>query len=156
MLKYKIVDGAIVYSDGRVFNIRSGRFYKLYKNNSGYLGVEFGGKKYMVHRLIASLFVHKKDKERDIVDHIDADKENNDYRNLQWLTVRENIHKSYIQSGVGCVRNYIRCKLYKDDEFIKEFKSIKSAGEYAEKEFGISASMLTKHKQNKGFRIVKC
>lgn len=83
-----------IYEDGRILNLKSGRFLSPWITDSGYLRVEltYQGtkKKYLVHRLVASLFVHNEDKQRKTVNHIDGDKFNNHKDNLEWATDKEN------------------------------------------------------------------
>lgn len=66
----------------------------------GYKQVCIVGKWYMVHRIVAELFVDN-DKHPDmslselVVDHIDNNKLNNNTKNLQWLTYSENTKKAF-------------------------------------------------------------
>lgn len=64
------------------------------------------GKKYaQIHRLVASAFV---DGYFDgaVVNHKNGDIHDNRAENLEWVTQKENIHKSYESSGINQVRNY--------------------------------------------------
>lgn len=49
-----------------------------------------GGEYYYVHALVAKYFVPGKSDIRNQVNHIDADKRNNYYLNLEWVSPREN------------------------------------------------------------------
>lgn len=59
-----------------------------------------------VHRLVAKYFV---DGYFDgaVVNHKDGNNRNNNASNLEWVTQKENIHQSYVDSGVGATRNYV-------------------------------------------------
>lgn len=46
-------------------------------------------KTYRVHRIVACVFIPKRDG-RDFIDHIDTNKSNNHYSNLRWVTKSEN------------------------------------------------------------------
>jgi len=47
-----------------------------------------------VHRMVATAFVHNPDPETfTVVDHIDGDKLNNHYTNLEWVTQSENMRR---------------------------------------------------------------
>ena len=61
------------------------------KNKDGYLWVELRKnampKPFLIHRLVAQAFVENDNpKEKDTVDHIDGNKNNNSSSNLRWLS----------------------------------------------------------------------
>ena len=60
-------------------------------NNRGYKTVCFNHTTYMVHRLVAQGFVPNPEPEvKDVVNHIDGNKLNNNASNLEWCTIKEN------------------------------------------------------------------
>jgi hypothetical protein len=69
------------------------RILKQKKNRCGYMVCSLSNmgelKEFLVHRLVASAFVSKIDGKHDI-NHIDGDKANNHYSNLEWVTKSEN------------------------------------------------------------------
>ena len=71
------------------------RFLKLTKNNYGYIRLSFcnenGQKKQQIHRLVAILFLENPENKNEI-DHIDGNTENNIYSNLRWTTHLENMN----------------------------------------------------------------
>lgn len=78
-----------------------GSFRNKNNHTGGYdtIGVHVGGrlKIFYVHRLVAELFCHKPSEKHTQVNHIDGDKKNNHYSNLEWVTPSRNIkhaHKS--------------------------------------------------------------
>jgi hypothetical protein len=96
-LEPKEIHGYTVYPDGRVFN-NKGILIKMGKTKRGYCQVHFNNKEnkktYYLHRVIAMLFIPNPDKLPE-VNHIDGDKSNNHYSNLEWVTRSENIRHAY-------------------------------------------------------------
>jgi hypothetical protein len=82
--------------NGLIFG-RSGMFLK-YRNKNGYntVGLQINKKKKMffVHRLVAEYFVAPKRGNLQ-VNHIDGNKQNNDFRNLEWVTPSQNTKHAY-------------------------------------------------------------
>ena len=84
-----------VSSWGRVKNSRTGRVLKAGKTKKGYLQLclcKNGIRKfYSVHRLVAQAFIPNPQNKPE-VNHIDEDKENNYFENLEWVTRSENMN----------------------------------------------------------------
>ena len=86
--------GFYICPSGQVYD-REGNLRPLYKNGDGYLGasiklldgrwVTFG-----IQRLVALAHVKCDRADRNQVNHLDCDLENNHASNLEWVTVREN------------------------------------------------------------------
>ena len=85
-----------VSNQGRVYSIKDDKIINEYINNHGYKFVvlskyKFGWKSYYVHRLVAEAFVNNSNiKEYNVVNHINEDKLDNSYDNLEWTTREEN------------------------------------------------------------------
>lgn len=78
---------------GRVYSFYSKRFLKLHEKdgiNLGYRYVVLSDGQYSVHRLVAELFVENKNKYKE-VNHIDMNRRNNHFSNLEWCTRSQNI-----------------------------------------------------------------
>ena len=81
---------------GKVFSLKSNRVLKSSKGSQGYLVTTFSGEKIkekgmLVHRLVALTFIENPDPENlIIVNHIDGNKSNPYYKNLEWVTPKEN------------------------------------------------------------------
>lgn len=80
---------------GKIFSLQSGRVLKPYQNKEGYLLASLYHRKettsYLVHRLVALTFIENPDPENlIIVNHIDGNKSNPYYKNLEWVTPKEN------------------------------------------------------------------
>jgi len=93
-----------IYPDGRVWSERRHLFMKKQTDKDGYLTcaiVRDDSKqvRWRVHRLIALLFIPNTDN-KEQVDHIDRNKQNNSITNLRWANSSEN-----------CINVYVRSKL---------------------------------------------
>lgn len=64
------------------------------KHQNGYLFVNINGKQQSIHRLIAKTFIPNQ-KNKNQVNHIDGNKENNRIDNLEWCTAKENTRHAY-------------------------------------------------------------
>lgn len=118
-MNYKIYrDNYLVYEDGRIYSNTSNRFLKPDIVN-GYKQVTLfnkdkEAKREKVHRIVAKLFCNN-DNNYNVINHIDGDKTNNHYSNLEWCTQKHNnIHA--IQTGLRDITtsNSIR---WLDDDF---------------------------------------
>ena len=83
---------------GRCFSIRTNKIKPLDPNTYGYLRLQcYDGnrrQKLFVHKLVATLFVPGYF-EGAVVNHIDGDKTNNIYTNLEWVTKSRNLKHAY-------------------------------------------------------------
>jgi hypothetical protein len=101
-------DGYRINKEGVVLD-PDGRKLPTYLNGDGYVGVsikkhkDVTAKTYGVHRLVLLTFDPPPESETSLtVNHIDRDKRNNDYENLEWLTARENnIHAFIVKVRVS-------------------------------------------------------
>lgn len=79
-----------INSSGIVIRIRTRHIIRPSLNKKGYHQVCLQGRKsFRVHRIVASLFVLNPDNKPQ-VNHIDGNKQNNDFSNLEWVTNSEN------------------------------------------------------------------
>ncbi len=127
----------LIYSDGRIFSKKSNKFMSSYLSN-GYPTVGLNDKLYRIHNLVAKTFVENPDPiNNTIPDHIDGNRENNNYSNLEWITFEENCLRYYKRGGTP---NHCRAVFQFDanENLINEFKSIIDAS----KSTGISSDMI--------------
>lgn len=89
----------LIYPNGRVYSLKSNKF--LIPQKSGgtkYLKVtirnENGIKQKLIHRLVAETFLDNPNNLPE-VDHIDCNPSNNNVENLQWISKKDNLEKSY-------------------------------------------------------------
>jgi hypothetical protein len=104
---------------GRVKNSK-GRISKEWKNCFGYKNVGINPKIYLIHRLVAQVFIPNPDN-KEFVNHIDGNKENAYVNNLEWVTRSENVQHAY-DTGLTKTRAIIQYDLKMNK--IKEFSSI--------------------------------
>ena len=92
-LKDKGFEHFVVYDDGRILNTKTGNFICGDLNSCGYKRVTLYNKPYkkrfFIHRLVALYFVDGFSENLQ-VNHIDGDKLNNHYKNLEWVTQSQN------------------------------------------------------------------
>jgi len=91
---------------------------------SGYKVFKIGKKTYRFHRMTAFMFVENPD-DKHVVNHIDGNKSNNHYSNLEWVSNQENCQHAH-DTGLNRTKRAI-IQTDKDGQFIREFDSIKEA-----------------------------
>jgi hypothetical protein len=88
----------VIYENGEIYNMRTGKKVKPYTNNVGYYRVGFykDGKRIQkyLHRLLAEAFIPNLEN-KEFINHIDGNPANNDLSNLEWCTRSENTLHAY-------------------------------------------------------------
>lgn len=109
---------------GNVYSIRSRKYLKQKPDKDGYMSVHLcnkGKDKFpRVHQLVAEAFIKNDDPiNKTTVDHIDNNKLNNHYSNLQWLSVSDNTRKamlhrdfSYQYKPIKAINIYTKTEYY--------------------------------------------
>ena len=83
-----------VTENGEVYRLWKKGFKKLKSMlNDGYYYVDIHSKCYRIHRLVAECYIPNPNNLPE-VDHIDTDKSNNHFSNLEWVTTQENIRRA--------------------------------------------------------------
>lgn len=96
----------IITNGGKIYNVVSRKYLTLHNDKNGYQCVSLCTNKrkqnFVVHVLVAKFFVHNPDPETKIyVNHINSKRDDNDYRNLEWVTQSENINHAYKYGGLS-------------------------------------------------------
>lgn len=95
-LKWKLLNNYQNYLISEYGDVKNKKKKKLLKptiNKKGYLRVDLSyNKSLLVHKLVYETFVGKINNEL-VIDHIDGNKKNNHYSNLQQITSKENTRK---------------------------------------------------------------
>jgi hypothetical protein len=95
---YEDFNDYIITRCGRIYSHKSNRFLKGSEHSEGYRRIELrkGSKvrRFYIHRLVAELYLEKKDSNL-VINHKDGDKANNHYTNLEWTTQSKNVLHAY-------------------------------------------------------------
>ena len=141
MKRYKDYD-YMVTREGRVFSLKTNKEIYQWRDNTGYMQVRLfkDGKKkcFRVHRIVAELFIPNPNNKK-MVNHIDGDKTNNTFENLEWVTNKENTQHGYDNN---MYKSTYRCEVDVFDKnwnYIKTFPSIRSLSE----ELGLNRKTVT-------------
>lgn len=76
-------------------------YHRVMLQNNGFT------KAYSVHRLVAIYFIKNNENKPD-VNHIDCDKSNNNFMNLEWVTKSENIKHAFLNGRIKKFKMVIR------------------------------------------------
>ena len=107
-----------VYEDGRVFSFYTNKFLKGEITVHGYLqytlSIDGELKRYKAHRLVASLWLDNPNN-YELVNHIDGNKMNNHYSNLEWCNYEHN-NRHARETGLNKI-SQSNSKRWEDDDF---------------------------------------
>ena len=109
-----------VFNTNKSKRLVKSRVLKPNKKSNGYLSIKIKQKHSYIHRLVLITFKVLKNG-CDYVNHIDGDKENNNIKNLEWCTAKENTKHKYEVLKQKGVRRKLTQKnvLFIRDNFIK-------------------------------------
>lgn len=126
--------------------IRPERILCCHDNGHGYLNITFCGKKYYIHRLVASAFVDNKDNLPE-VDHINTLRYDNRVENLRWTTRRGNMANELSQKAHDVASfNHQRpiVQLTSSGKFIREWSGLTAASKGLGYSVGSISAALTR------------
>ncbi len=117
-----------IYSDSRIYSNRVKRFMSTQKNTYGYesvtLHVNNKHKRYLVHRLVAQIFLENNDPTKKFVNHKDSDITNNNLSNLEWVTPKQNSQHAFAK---GLLRTRAVSQHDLKGNYIRSYNSIVEA-----------------------------
>lgn len=123
-----------VSEDGEIFGPKVGKI-KQRLNSDGYYIVTIGGfnsrrTSERVHRIVAECYCKKPySEERLEVNHIDMDRKNNNYKNLEWVTHKQNVlHSSSKGRYAGRIIGEKNPKAKLNEEQVLEIKKLIEEG----------------------------
>lgn len=150
----EIFNKYIINRMGFIWNRRFKRLLTPGKNARGYMRVHLylnkQTKSFFVHRLVALKYVKNPDN-KPHVNHIDGDKLNNYYKNLEWCTPLENTrhaleNKLYINYGEAVSKKLTT----KNVKYILERSDI--AGVKLAKMFNVTPAMISNIRKGKAWK----
>lgn len=125
------IDKYEISEKGELRNSISGRLLKPKINKKGYVyyTVSCDGvlRDISAHRAVAISFLENPD-DLEQINHIDGNKTNNHYSNLEWMTQSQNMKHAFENNLLNFSSIEVPViQLTKDDDFIAEFKSASDA-----------------------------
>jgi len=131
-------DNYSVTRDGRIFTKNRNNYLKPTLDDSGYQHVTLTNKKgrktFLVHRLVADAYIPNNDPLKNQVNHKNMIKNDNNVKNLEWMTASENIKHSYENPkrktfGIKVTQYDLNHKIIRSFNSIKEAAHITKIGE---------------------------
>jgi len=134
---------------GRVLNTKTKRWLKSFIGTDGYLYLNLNYKRYSVHRIVAEVYSGEVSENLKLeVNHIDGNKFNNHFLNLEWCTRSHNVKHSYKnglqKKKLGEANVYSKLNKPK----VMAIRSLYESGDYSyselAKEFTVSISAIAR------------
>lgn len=118
---------------GRVRSIVDQHYPELYINKDGYYDIRLRNnngqiRTYRHHRLVATVFCVKPCIEYNVINHIDSNRTNNDFRNLEWCTQQMNIRHAYEKNRLHAKPGEKHFNSKYSDDFIHSICNLMNQG----------------------------
>lgn len=139
----------VIDKNGNLFNLEKNKEHPFTINKKGYKVTQLGSDSFkstwQVHRLVGLLFVQKPFKFLDLsfddlqINHKDCNKANNNYKNLEWVTLQENMEHAWKNNLVNSNKIVLVRNILTNE--VREIFSISQCA----KEFKIDNSIFHQH-----------
>lgn len=145
-----------IYEDGRIWSYKTKRFLKPVTNHNGYQVVSLYDNKgkmknYRLHRVVYEAVTGNPIPEGMQCNHIDEDKTNCSFCNLNLLTCKENINFGTRNERMAKTQSK-QVGAYRDGELIMVFPSAKDTHRQGFNRSAVSMCCNGKRKTHKGFQ----
>ena len=147
-----------IYEVSNRGNVRNKKTLRIIKSSISYhnyvrVPLRKNGKdrKLFLHRLVADAFIPNPEN-KEIVNHINGNKQDNRIENLEWCTYSENNVKA-IKDGLRSTKRKIICQ-YKNNMLIAKWRSISSASKYLNLPLGSISACLHYNEKHNDCRMV--
>jgi hypothetical protein len=118
----------LVSNTGLIKSLKTNKLMSINNLRGGYRSLQMNADTLKVHIIVAKEFIPNDDPLKNIVNHIDADRLNNNVSNLEWVTIAENNRHGYIVGNNHTTKRAV-LQLTEEGETIRHFESFKEASE---------------------------
>ena len=149
----------LVTSEGQIISVpkngKMGKVVKQQKTGNGYMQVALHKdgryERLLVHRVVAECFCPNPEL-KPCVNHIDGNKSNNNFENLEWCTYSENEHHKYDVLGSGHTKPSRR--LFTDEQ-IRAIRNDSRGPRPLARVYGVSPNCIRQKKQRISYQEVE-
>jgi hypothetical protein len=125
----------LIGENGEIFSERNNRFLKPY-NSGRYLEIQLGLlHRSTVHRLVAEVYVDNPNN-YPCVNHIDGNRLNNNYLNLEWCTYSHNTKHAFSNNLIQVVKGEKNHFAKVTESDVREMRRLYDTGNYGITELG--------------------
>ena len=153
--EWRLISGTDDYYISNKGRFRRGNsLRKVTLDMEGYARCNIGTKKCRVHRLVAEAFIPNPDN-LPVVDHLDADKANNNVENLRWCTQQDNTQAAKDMGLGNNMRRTMVLVLDNDDNGQLYATQTDAANATGVNRKAVNKVVLGKEKSRGGYRFIR-